>query len=215
MKHLRRFLTLTMVLLFAAGIVLNFGGCSKELPLEPQITGEEDTTDFPSTLSKPGGPGKKEQFPQYAEHTFKFDKRKEHYKGGKLNTTNGSKFKIKDGVLTPPDTWTETDGKGKKPRNYEWGDPVTITMTVDKVDDRIVFTFEPSGCSFDPSAELTLSWKGLKAKKHEDATLELLDHDPDYHDQGEVIGAYETDTRGQKFLMWIDHFSRYAISKGR
>lgn len=211
MKHLRRFLTLTMVLLFAAGIVLNFGGCSKEFPLEPQITGEEDTEDFPSTLSKKG-----DNFPQYAEHTFKFDKKKGYYKGGMLNTTNGSKFKIKDGDLTPPPGWT--DGKGKKHRKN--GDPITITMTVDKIkvdkEEQIVFTFEPSGCTFSPSAELTLSWKGLKAKKHEDVTLALIEHDPAFPDKiGEPIGAYETDTRGQKFLMWIDHFSRYAISKGR
>jgi len=206
MKHLRRFLTLTMVLLFAAGIVLNFGGCSKEFSLDPQITGEEDTEDLPSRLSKKG-----DDFPQYAEHTFKFDKKKGYYKGGMLNTTNGSKFKIKNGDLTPPATWMD----GKKTREY--GDPVTITMTVDKInvdkkEEQIVFTFEPSGCTFDPSAELTLSWEGLKAKKKEAKKIYLFDL---VDENNEEIAAAEMDTKNKKFYMWIDHFSRYAISKGR
>ena len=121
--------------------------------------------------------------------------------GGKLNTTNGSQFKLKRGDLPPPATWTD----GKKTRKY--GDPVTITMKVDKVDDQLVFTFQPSGCHFNPSAELMLSWKGLKAKD-EVATINLLD------DMDEPIEADKVDTRGQNFLMWISHFSRYAISKG-
>ncbi len=197
MTHLRRFLVLALVLLCAAGIVLNFGGCSKVLPLEPELTQEEDAVDFPTELSKRGG--HKQKFPQYAEKTFKFDKKKGYYRGGKLNTTNGSKFKIKKGDLDP--SLVEVEG-------WKYGDPVTITMQVEKEDDKLIFTFGPSGCRFKPSAELTLSWNGLNAKKHEVKTINLLDANDD------VIEADEVDTRGQMFLMWIPHFSRYAISKG-
>ena len=221
MTHLRRFLVLALVMLCAVGIVLHFGGCSKVTPLEPEIRYEEAESSFPPEITKamnvegdvygditdeydPDYWGDDEvDFPLYGSNTFqllssRWRWRGTFYQGGVVFVNNGTKFYVFPGAITPP--------PGQE------GQPVTITIEVEQNEDgELIFTFGPSGTQFRPSGLLRLSWKGLKPDNDEVVKLFYIDSDDQYIEQKPRY----IDVQGQCFYLFIDHFSRYAISKCR
>ena len=94
------------------------------------------------------------------------DERDGNYQGGFFTLPNGSKFDLAHGSLTPPPEFT-------------WGDPVTVTMTVeiDTIKNELLFTFGPSGSSFSPPAAITFDWHDLGIEK---AALYYIDSSGDY-----------------------------------
>ena len=215
MRSRMRFLSQVLTLLCIMGIILNFGGCSKDTPLEPPVSREDRDPDFPPEISEVLAANVDDDydifcnddngynFPLHGSHTFKlltwgWRNRCQFYQGGVVWVSNGTKFYVFPGAITPP-----PGGEGQ---------PVIITMTVDKDENGdLIFSFGPSGTQFNPRGLVRLSWKGLNPKHDEVVKLFYIDSDGQYNEQG----ADYIDYKGQSFYLFIDHFSRYAISKCR
>ena len=83
--------------------------------------------------------------------------------------------------------------------------PITMTIESDHANNLLIFKFGPSGCSFEPAAELWISWQELGS---ENATLYYIDENNQFIEQEPV----EIDFIGKRFKMKIHHFSRYAVA---
>ena len=131
---------------------------------------------------------------QSASGTVYFKESLNHYAGMGFGHPSGSQFILQPESLTPP-------------QEIPWGDPVTITMTVEKdlVNNTLIYTFEPSGCVFDPPATLWISWSDLGT---ETATLYSVQKNNRFVPET----ADEIDYEGKKFMVVISHFSRYAVA---
>jgi len=131
---------------------------------------------------------------QTSAKTVKFQKQKDKYETTVIGHFNGSSLLIWEGSLSPPDY-------------MKWGDPVTITMTVEKdpVNNQLIYSFGPSGCQFWPPASLWISWKDLGS---ETAELYYIDETGQYVRQ-EFDGINLFD---YTYLIFITHFSRYAVA---
>jgi len=133
-------------------------------------------------------------YPQTSSGIAYYQKGKKGYLGFKMTLPNGSTFWLDNGSLTPPP-------------GTESGSNVTITMTaeLDQVSNTLYYSFGPSGCKFDPPAEIYLSWSELNTAN---ANLFLIDenghHLETYPDGVDKIGSY--------LILRIPHFSRYAVA---
>ena len=87
-------------------------------------------------------------------------------------------------------------------------EPITITMRVEKdeVTNTLFYEFGPSGCQFDPSAEVEFHFSDLQGNTN-NVKLFYIDASGDYIEEL----PDNVDVRGKKFVLSIDHFSRYAI----
>ncbi len=169
-------------------LAVNFNACTEQSPLQSSNISDTDTM----LLSK-----KAKSYPQYDERKINLDSYNKTtgiytYGGGNLQVNSSSTFHLLGGALTPPAELL--------------GDKVTITMLVEKddVNNQLIFTFGPSGCSFSPSAEVWLDWSdlGISAPK-----LYYVESNGNYIEQA----ADSIDLQGQRLSLHIDHFSRYAI----
>jgi hypothetical protein len=187
MKTTRKTIGYLYTATLAFGLVLNFSGCSKESPLQPQ-NDEKVILNETMLMAKPAAGA----YPQYAERKFNWHKIN-GYAGGNLNVNGGSTFHLEMGALTPPE-------------GTAIGDPVTLTMLVerDKFRTELVFTFGPHGCQFDPPAEVIFDWQDLHSNN---ATLYYIDKDGNYIPQT----PDNMDVQNKKMTLYIEHFSRYAI----
>ncbi|MCH7480185.1 MAG: hypothetical protein IIC79_02210 [Chloroflexi bacterium] len=77
-----------------------------------------------------------------------------------------------------------------------------------QADNELVFAFGPSGCQFNPPAEVWLDYSDLQLRK---ATLYLIEEDGTYTEQT----PYDIDSQGQRMSLLIHHFSRYALAWSR
>jgi hypothetical protein len=136
-------------------------------------------------------------YPQSSAYTATWWARRDVYRGGALDLPNGSVFNFVAGSLTPPP-------------DTPYGEPVTITMTCEKdvVADELVFSFGPSGCAFNPAARVWLSYSDLGI---EVPTLYHIDDQGNYTEQE----PDDIDYTGQWVVLYIHHFSRYALSRCR
>ena len=178
---------------FTVLIVLIFTGCSEQTaPFEnsPDVK-RIRTTDTKQLLVEPTQ--SKFQYPQASETIVYYIKKQKAYDGAALKLPNGSTFVIEYQTLIPP--------------SHLYGNDITVTMQVEKneLNNELIYSFGPSGCQFDPPAELWLRWADLGSDY---ATLYYLDdagnrieHLPDNIDQ------YD-----RKMNIRIDHFSRYAMA---
>lgn len=114
-----------------------------------------------------------------------------------MNVPGGSTFRLDNGALIPPP-------------GTPYGDPVTITMLVEKIKGgkELLFTFSPSGCLFNPSLEVWFDWTDLNSNN---ANLFYIDSDGKYIEQG----PESIDYQGHRMTLHIDHFSRYALAISR
>jgi len=203
MKASKTIFGLAIILLFTIGMVISFSGCSKQLPFEPQISAEEETSDLSLSLGKKNkdrDKDKDEDYPQYAERTLKYTNDKKGYQGGNVNVPGGSTFHIKSGSLTPPP-------------GTPHGASVTVTMLVEKIvnandEEELIFTFGPSGVKFDPPAVAWMKWSDLEVKT---VKLFYIDSGDNYIEQK----PEKIDKKKKKLMIYIDHFSRYALCRGR
>lgn len=185
------------------GLAIYLGGCSREAPFEA------DKYEARQSMSGSGGAGvnnlesisagrSSNAYPQSASRTFLYQQGRNGfgcaYQGGIMNVPNGSTFHLKEGALTPP-PGTPT------------GANVTLTMLVEKGAGRneLVFSFGPSGCRFNPPAELWLDWTDLGSPH---AKLYYITADGKYVEQSPDY----VDFQGRRILLRIDHFSRYAVA---
>ena len=188
MKPVKRILLSLSVAALLAGLAINFNACSEQLPLSSQ------TENSVSVLAKgkPGGQQSEYNYPLSTDLTFLYVNPNKGFQGGQLKVENGTTFTFKGGSLTPPSGWTD--------------DRIILSMEVDKdiTKNELQFKFGPSGCKFNPSAIIWFNYGdlGISAPK-----LYYVDSNGNYIEQAPEQINY----RGNKMLISVDHFSRYAI----
>jgi hypothetical protein len=177
-------------------LVLNFMGCNQDTAMNA-FQDESDMNSGilekkikTSSTTTPTG-----DYPQHGSCDVKFFPNWGAYNGGLINIPNGSQFSFLYGALTPPSS-------------YNMGTKVTIDMKVelDGLNQELVYTFGPSGCQFDPAADIWLSWKDLSGSGI--PNLYLIDDNGNYHLQTPA----EIDVNGKTLRIRIPHFSRYAVA---
>lgn len=133
-------------------------------------------------------------YPQSGSEIAYYWPNKDTYKGLGFATANGSSFDLTNGALTPPP-------------DHPWGENVTIWMEIEYNPQKkeLIFTFGPSGCQFDPPAEVWFNW------------AELGDDIPSLY-YINYSGAYlkqlpdDIEIYIKKMCLRIHHFSRYALA---
>ncbi len=197
--YLKQTSSLLIILLLAV-----LTGCSVDetiTPLEPEnFTTSSDVTNplakksnftFLSYLETlPEG----DEYPQFGSCTAEYLKKYDIYEGSACLLSNESVFYFLPGALTPPPGHPE-------------GEPLTITMMAEKdpVTNEIIYSFGPSGCTFDRPAEVWLTWHDLGSPN---ATLYYLTPDGTREEQlPEQIDVYN-----KAMCIHIAHFSRYALA---
>ena len=133
-------------------------------------------------------------YPQSISCISTFKSAKNYYNGSACQLPNGSSFEFQNGALTPPS-------------DHPWGEPVEITFSAEKdpLSNEIIFTFGPSGCTFETPAEVWLNWQDLGWPN---ATLYYLDHDGNRIEQlPDQIDIYN-----KSMCIRVKHFSRYAVA---
>jgi len=179
------FMTILIMLIF-------IGGCSQEAPV--QISENEAGNRDLVLMKRSVEALKTTTIIQSASGTVYFKESLNNYTGMGFGHPSGSSFILQPESLTPP-------------QEIPWGDPVTITMTVEKdlLNGTLIYTFEPSGCLFEPAATLWISWSDLGT---ETANLYSVQK----NDRFVKETADEIDYEGKKFKVLISHFSRYAVA---
>ena len=205
MKSSRSKLAILTAAIFVAGSMANFWGCSETSPLQPAAPtpatdvlqkGKPTQATYPQegsvTLSYVDGSNSVGESVTGGDEGFKDGEA--GYTGGTINIANGSKLQISPNSLTPPLALA--------------GQPITITMRVEKdeVTNTLFYEFGPSGCQFAPSAEVEFHFSDLQGNTN-NVKLFYIDANGDYIEQL----PDNVDVRGKKFVLSIDHFSRYAI----
>ena len=74
----------------------------------------------------------------------------------------------------------------------------------DSVNNELTFTFDPHDCQFNPSARVYLNYKDLGIDV---PVLYYIDENGNYIQQN----PDEIDVTNRNVILYIDHFSRYAI----
>ena len=237
MNRLKRMITSSMAVLLAAGMTLNYSACSKDSPMSPTVDtdqqadfqilakksgkgkgGQSSTTldssstntdvaesSSTSTASDKGNNGSKSSsddsstanYPQSGSITLSWDMELRGYIGGNIQLENGSKFHINGGSFTPP------PGTGAHK-------DVTLNMLVEMNEkNELIYTFGPSGSRFDHPAKIWLSWSDLgKSKSARVPNFFYIDGDGNYVKQQ----ADDIDIKGKHLILYVDHFSRYAVA---
>jgi hypothetical protein len=207
MKKLKTLQAIVGALLIT-GLTLSFTACSEQSPFEA-ATENQNVTLAKRTLETQISyitVGETEaiitdsQYPQSASRTLYYQSDQGdydyqgHYEGGNMNVPGGSTFNIREGALTPPP-------------GTPIGQEVTLTMLVEKDDlnNELIFSFGPSGCTFDPPAEV---WFDYTDSGSRNVTLFYIDENGNYIPQEPA----RVDKKGQRMKLFIDHFSRYAFA---
>ena len=204
MKVLKRMIASSMAMLLAAGMTVNFGGCSKDSPMSPTVDSDQQAD---SQILAKKGSGRSSNLAssssstsladdntgsstvEQGSWTARYSKRKKSYLGGKIVLSQGSQFEFYNSSLTPP--------------SGLMGQDVTITMTViQKANNELVFEFGPSGSHFAPAATVWFHYAGSHPK------LYYINNDGSYVEQQ----PDEVDTQNQWLILKNNHFSRYAVA---
>jgi len=179
-------LKLISAALLAAGLTLLVATGFKEPPSQ---SGDNEATALASRRgSSDSG------YPQFASGTFHYRNKEVGYEGGNLKLPTGTTLHFKQGALTPPPG---------TPR----GADIRITMLVEKDTTRnqLVLTFGPSGCQFNPPAEVWFDWSDLNTSN---GKLCYIDNNGNSLPQP----SSSIDFQKRRVLLHIDHFSRYALA---
>lgn len=184
-KRILQCSTAAMVFFLAA----SFNACVQNSPVQPE---RADSSGTAPQLAKPGGPKACDTYVQTDSVTLKAQPSTDSYRGGRMSVPSGSYLVVSNGAFTPPD--------GTPP-----GQDVTLTMTVTKDATGLHYEFGPHGSTFNPPAELWFDWHDLGSRRAQlyyiDESGNWIAQQPDYDDK-----------RGKRFMLYINHFSRYAIA---
>jgi hypothetical protein len=192
MKKFRNTIASLTVAVLMTGLALNFNACTEQSPLSSDQT---DSSTVTLSKGKPAGGGEV-NYPISGSKVYQFWSAHKLYRGGTLNMADGSFFQLVKDALTPPPT-------------ISWGEDVTITMMTerDTVRNELIFTFGPSGSQFQPSAKVYLNYKilGIEIPK-----FYYIDENGNYIEQT----PDEINVTNRSIILYVDHFSRYAIGGG-
>jgi len=185
-------LTKIITVLTTVTVLAFLAGCEKQDALSSLDSAGSNIVSSPTSFLKPGDP-LPGSYPQTGSCIGEYWLQKNLYKGNSINVPNGSNFSFSNGALTPPS-------------GIPFGDPVPIMMLVEKdtINNELLFTFGESGCQFNPAAEVVFDYTDLGISA---AQLYYIDDNGNYIPQPP---AY-INVRNNKMIIYIDHFSRYAI----
>ena len=186
------------------GLMVSFSACNQQSPLESNNNSNVGTLGKVSTNT-----GSEYLFTGNDENLYgdvylqsnslvvEYSRPLKGYQRGLMNLPNGSKFEISAGALTPP----------AGTRN---GESVTITMTCerDTINNELLFTYGPCGSQFLPPAKLTLNWKDLNI---DIPKLYYIEENGNYIEQT----PDDIDVNGKNLIIYVYHFSRYAVAWSR
>ena len=84
-------------------------------------------------------------------------------------------------------------------------------MKIDLAPDgsQLEFTFGPSGCKFDPEAQVIFDYTDLKVSDGDIPVLYLVDEKGNYIEEDPQ--NYKVDTLNKWIYLYIPHFSRYSL----
>ncbi len=177
---------LVKILLTLAMTTLLFTSCNRESPVaaDPNI---QQISDQDLLAKRPQEP--LDTYPIWGK--MNFYNKNGVWQGGTITLSNGSKFTVENGALTPP---------------YPLASSVYVTVRADfdSKQQQIIISFTPAGCVFSPPAELILDYTDLGI---DIATLYYIDEDGNYIRQS----PDHIDFQSKTITIYIDHFSRYAI----
>ena len=188
MSRLNNTIVKMAVIGLSAGVLLVFMGCSGESPLQPEDTQEAVTSSGAAKHDDDSS------YPQFGTYTFYYWKPKDAYRGGTLVCPNGTLLDLTACSLNPPP-------------EIPWGQDVTIAATIDRDDikNELIFEFGPEGCKFSPSAKVFLDYgdlgSGIPTFFYIDDNGNYIEQEPD-----------DIDLTNKKVILYIDHFSRYAVA---
>jgi hypothetical protein len=168
---------------------INFSACERS-PLAVDETA-------PITVLEQSGKNSNFSYPQSCSVTIEYNGKKRCYQGCEMTLLNGSTFQVPNGALVPP---TGTPAQA----------PVKLTMMCEKraSENELLLTFGPCNSQFDPPAKLTLNWKDLNIDV---PRLYFVDSDGKYTEQP----PDDIDIQGKRLVIYVHHFSRYALAWGR
>ena len=97
-------------------------------------------------------------------------------------------------------------GSLKPPSPEDWGTNIKVYMMIEKNEstNELIFTLGPTGCTFIPAAKIYLSYDQLNI---EVPVLYYIDNDGNYIEQE----PDDIDFANKFIILYVDHFSRYAI----
>ena len=203
MKAIKQILDIWLAGVVVMGFLINFSACSEQSPLSSTgidaSLSKRDARTSDALSSSSTSATNDAAYPQSASRTLFYqadqgDGTEGAYEGGTINVPGGSTFHLHEGALTPPP-------------GTPVGEAVTISMLVEKnaTGDEFIFTFGPHGSQFDPPAEVWFDWTDLGSKN---AKLFYIDDNGNYVE----MQPDRVDRRGQRMLLRIPHFSRYAVA---
>ncbi len=174
-----------------AGLFLLIVGCSNDMLIQPRSESNNVTINI---LEKPPGTKEPITYPQSGTYVYTYWNARDAYRGGTLMCSDGSVFTVNATSLIPPP-------------GHTWGEDVTVTMTIDKdeVDQKLIFTFGPSGTSFNPAAKVFMNYKNLNI---ENPKLYYINEEGNYIPQL----PDDVDVTNRSLIVYVSHFSRYAIA---
>ena len=133
------------------------------------------------------------------------------YNGGVIIMEDRTMFHVKKDALIPPRSLIDYEF------NYDLNreelpvfKPVNITMRIDndEIKNELIYTFTPHGAIFKKSARIIFSYETLGCDV---ANLYYIEADGSYKEQ-----PYDhIDLLGKKIYLYVNHFSRYAMSYGK
>jgi len=188
----------TFSILLVALLILILLSCEQSETLSPfESENTEGTSNslITSPFAKPVPPvdPSTELYPQIGWHVYKYWKAQDSYRGGTLNMPNGTFFQLIAGSLIPPSP-------------NDWGTNIKVHMEIEKNEstNELIFTLGPAGCTFNPAAKIYLSYDQLNIDA---PVLYYIDNNGNYIEQE----PDEIDLTKKSIILYIDHFSRYAI----
>jgi len=169
-----------------AGLALNFNACAEQSPFEASSTKDQTAT----PRLGPEGDTATGNTVEQGSMTSRYSKRPDAYQGGQIILSQGSRFELFHGALTPPAEL--------------YGQDVTLAMTVvqDEVNNELLVEFGPHGSTFEPAATVRFHYPGSNPK------LYYVEDDGTYTEQK----PDEVDLVNGWLKLTINHFSRYAVA---
>jgi hypothetical protein len=195
---MRKLFSLSILILTVFVFIIT--GCQSQDPLQPNQQAQElsgGEWDFAKRPIRSANESVSNGYPQSASLEIVWFEQQNGYSTGNLNFVNGTKLYVPFNALTPP--------SGTPP-----GDPVMITGLIEKdeVNNELIYSFGPSGCQFNPPADLWMKYGDLG---NGNPTLYYIDANGNYIEQ-----QPNDINKKQKWMqIKIHHFSRYAIGISR
>ena len=153
-------------------------------------------------------------YPLFGEICLYWNADSGYYEEGTIYQQDGTKFRVKRATVVPPselfDDFTSGNISNELKQINELKKPVKITMRIDKDEqnNELIYTFGPHGTKFTKPARIAFDYSSLGT---ETAQLFYIEDDGSYKEQ-----AYDSiDIKNRKIYLYINHFSRYAMSYGK